>query len=178
MACCALELAKHSLAVHPKDWAILFHYGSCLHAMARYPESLKILHQVARFCPPQALPLVYSEFGHLHRKRGAFRSAERWYRRAVDHSPSDATYKIFLGAILANAGRLQEAEAVYLRATRCKKGCIAEAHLNLGLVFRAQGRYTDACKCFQRALQLDPKCRTALTVLSDVEKVLELVDEM
>ena len=76
--------------------------------------------------------------------RGAFRLAERWFRRAVALRPSDATDYIFLGALLAIAGRLSEAEAVHRRATKCKEGCRDEAYLNLGLVLRALGRWRSA----------------------------------
>ena len=174
MAGCTVALAQRYLAAHPKDWFILYYFASSLYEMARYIESLAALRRTARLCPLKALPLVYARFGDLHRKRGAFRLAERWYRRAVEHSPSDATYRIFLGALLAVSGRLQEAEAVHRRATRCKEGCIDEAFHNLGLVLRALERYSDARKCFQRALQLDPKYKAAREALSDIEHVIEL----
>jgi tetratricopeptide (TPR) repeat protein len=173
MVCCTVELARRYLADHPKHGVVWLYYADSLYAMARYAESLAALRRAVRLCPPKKLHLVYSRFGHLHRQRGAFRLAERWYRRAVDASPSDATYRIFLGAVLASAGRLQEAEAVHRRATRCKQGCIEEAFLNLGLVLRALERYSDARKCFQRALDIDSKYKHARKELSDVEHVME-----
>ena len=94
-------------------------------------------------------------------KEAPFQLAERWYRRAVDASPSDATYRIFLGGFLAIAGRLKEAEAVHRRATRCKVGFIDEAFFNRGLVLRALERYSDARTCFERALEIDPKYKEA-----------------
>lgn len=172
MVCCTVELARRYLAAHPKHGAVWLYYADSLYAMARYTESLAALRRAIRLCPSKKLHLVYSRFGHLHRERGAFRVAERWYRRAVEASPSDATYRIFLGALLARAGRLQEAEVVHRRATRCKEGCIDEAFLNLGLVLRALERYSEARKCFQRALELDPKYKHARKELTDVEHVI------
>jgi tetratricopeptide (TPR) repeat protein len=174
MVCCTVELARRYLAAHPKHGVVWLYYADSLYAMARYPEALAALRRGLRLCPADKLHLVYCRFGHLHRQRGALRLAERWYRRAVDRSPSDATYRIFLGAVLARAGRLQEAEAVHRRATRCKEGCIDEAFLNLGLVLRALERYSDARKCFQRALDIDPKYKEARKELSDVERAIEL----
>lgn len=174
MVCCTIELSRRYLAAHPDHGVVWLYYADSLYAVARYPEALTALRRGLRLCPPKKLHLVYCRFGHLHRQRGALRLAERWYRRAIESSPSDATYRIFLGAVLARAGRLQEAEAVHRRATRCKEGCIDEAFLNLGLVLRALERYSDARKCFQRALDIDPKYKEARKELSDVERVLEL----
>ena len=175
MVGCTVELARHYLTAHPKDWVVWLYYADALCDMARHTEALAALRRAIRLCPPKRLHLVYYRFGKVHKHRGAFRVAERWYRRAVDVSPSDATYRIFLGAFLARAGRLQEAEAVHRRAIRCKKGCIDEAFLNLGFVLRALERYSDARKCFQRALVIDPKYKAAREALSDVEHVIEKI---
>lgn len=124
--------------------------------------------------PQDKRQLVYWRFGHVHRERGSHFVAERCYRRAVDAAPADATYHIFLGALLAHAGRSEEAEAVHRRATGCKVGCIDEAFLNLGLVLRPRERYAEARECFQRALALDPKYKEARRKLEDVESVLQI----
>src|SRR5262249_30511513 len=89
-------------------------------------------------------------------------------------APDDATYQIFLGAFLAQAGRLREAEVVRRRATRCKVGFVDEAFFNLGLVLRALERYAEARDCFQRALKLDPKYKKVRRELADIERVLKL----
>ncbi len=175
MAGCILELSRRYLAAHPKSWLVLFYHARSLYEMARYTESLAVLRRAARLCPPKMLCWIYSHFGHIHKKRGAFRFAEHWYRRAIEHSPSEAGLHTFLGALLASAGRLQEAEAVHRRATRCKQGCIDEAFLNLGLVLRALERYSDARKCFQRALDIDPKYKKARKEFTDVQHVIELI---
>ena len=174
MVACTLESSRRYLAAHPKSWFILYYHASSLHRMARYTESLAALRRAARLCAPTHLCLIYSRVGKIHDDRGALGLAERWYRRAIAQSPSKAGNYIFLGAFLARTGRLQEAEAVHRRATRCKKGCIDEAFLNLGLVLRALERYSDARKCFQRALEIDPKYKEARDALSDVEQVIEL----
>lgn len=175
MVCCTIELSRRYLAAQPKSWLILYCYARSLYAMARFTESLAALRRAARLCPPKMLCWVYSRFGQVHEKRGAFRPAERWYRLAIKHSPSDASFHIYLGKFLARAGRLQEAAAVHRRATRCKEGCIDEAFLFLGLALRALERYSDARKCFKRALDIDPKYKEARKELDDVEQVIELI---
>lgn len=51
---------------------------------------------------------------------------------AIESAPDDATFRIFLGAILATQGRFTEAEEAHRTALACSKGCIDEAYLNLG----------------------------------------------
>jgi tetratricopeptide (TPR) repeat protein len=176
MVAWTVELTKRYLVANRhKDfpWPFWLYYADSLCAMARYTEALSALRRAARLCPPKRLNLVYRRFGHLHRCRGAFRLAERWYRRAIEVHPSGATDQIFLGALLATAGRLPEAEAVHRRATKCKEGCRDEAFLNLGLVLRALGRFSEARRCFQRALAIDPKYKAARKGLADVEHAIE-----
>jgi tetratricopeptide (TPR) repeat protein len=168
------ELSERYLVARSTHWFVWLYYADSLSAMARYSEALAALRRGLRLCPPNRRHLVYYRFGHVHRRRGGFRLAERWYRRAAEASSADATYHIFLGALLAQAGRLDEAEAVHRRATRCRKGAIDEAFLNLGFVLRARRRYAKARKCFERALVLDPKYKEARKALSDVEHVLQI----
>ena len=174
MVGCTLELVRRYLAAHPKHGVVWLYYADALFDLARYKESLAALRRATALCPPDKLQLIYFRFGDVHRKRGALRLAERWYRRAVDSSPEDATYHIFLGALLASAGRLDEAEAVHRRATRCKVGCIDEAFLNRGFVLRALERYVDARKCFLQALKITPKYKEAREALLDVDHVIRL----
>ena len=173
MVASVVLLAGRYLADHPDHGVIWLYYADSLCAMARYSEALVALRRAAKRCPSAKLSLVYRRFGHLHQQRGAYRLAERWFRRATALRPSDATDHIFLGALLATAGRLSEAEAVHRHATKCKDGCRDEAFLNLGLVLRALGRFSEARRCFRRALAIDPKYKAARKQLSDIERVIQ-----
>ena len=174
MVGCTVELARRYLRDDPYRGVVWLYLADSLSAMARYDEALQALRRAVRLCPEEKKALVFARFGHIYEQRGRFGPAERWYRRAVEAAPQEASWHIMLGALLASAGRLREAEHVHRRATRCKTGCIDEAFLNLGLVLRARGHYAEARKCFQRAIELDPKYKAAKTELSDVEHVLQL----
>jgi tetratricopeptide (TPR) repeat protein len=110
--------------------------------------------------------------GHLFVARGDFDQAAAWFRRAIEADPGDASYRIYLGAILARQGRLEEAEGVHRTAIACPAGCIDEAYLNLGLVLRAQGRFRESADCLREALRIDPQYRAARIALRDVERCL------
>lgn len=171
-----VELAKRYLAKHPDNefpWPFWCIYGESLRKMGRYSEALAALRRAQRFCPRHKRYSVYRDFGHLHKRRGAFRLAERWYRKVTAANPSDSSGYIHLGALLAAAGRLREAESAFRRATKCKEGCRDEAFLDLGMVLCALDKYPEARRCFQQALKIDPKYKAAHKGLSDVEHLLK-----
>jgi tetratricopeptide (TPR) repeat protein len=112
--------------------------------------------------------------GHLFRESGDYEQAAGWYRQAIEACPEDATSHIFLGAMLARQGRLHDAAEAHRTATTCDEGCIDEAYLNLGLVLRALGRFTEAADCFREALRLDPEYREARRALRDVEQCIRV----
>jgi tetratricopeptide (TPR) repeat protein len=111
--------------------------------------------------------------GHLFRAAGNYELAATWYRKAIDADPIDATYRIYLGAVLAKQGRLHEAEEAHRAGVGCAEGCIDEAYLNLGFVLRAQERFREAAHCFREAIRLDPAYRQAQRALRDVERCMK-----
>jgi tetratricopeptide (TPR) repeat protein len=116
--------------------------------------------------------VFYASVGGLYRYRGNFPEAENWYRKAIDKAPDQASGYIFLGAVQARQGKLKEAEESHRRATQCTEGHIDEAHHNLGLVLRGQGRLADAAACFRKAIELTPDYADVVEALQDVESAL------
>lgn len=168
------SLAGQYVADHPKDGFAWLYYGAALGQMSRYSEAMRAMGRAKALFPAAKLHLVYYNFGQLHERKGAFRQAERWYRRAIDNHPSDAGYPIALGRLLLRAGRCREAEALLRRATRCKEDCHEEAFLFLGLSLVALGKNKQARDCFAMALKIDPKYKEARKELLDMETVLDL----
>jgi tetratricopeptide (TPR) repeat protein len=153
-------------------WKML---GSALVDLARHAEAEKALKRAVLLCPPEKLWIPLSELGHSFKSRGDYKSAAAWYRQAIDAAPDEAGGYIYLGGVLAKLGELKEAEALHRAATQCKAGCRDEAFLNLGLVLRAQERYEEAAKCFEQALQLDPKYHAARKALRDVRNTVRFL---
>ncbi len=167
--------ARGLLLERPRSVGTWVRLGDALRAMSRFPEALQALRKALRLAPPDAQPWVCLHIGKVHDDRSSHRLAQRWYARAASLSPKEATWYICLGGMMARLGRLREAEVAHRQATRCRKGCIDEAFHNLGLVLRAQERYAEAKKCFERALKLDPKYRDAREALADVVHALQLL---
>jgi len=165
--------ARRLLAYHPNHgptWLVL---GIALVELARYEEAEAALRKAVKLCPPDRASIPLGHMGHLFREQGAFDRAAEWYRKASEAAPTDSTGYIYLGGALAKAGRLREAEEVHRAAIECVEGCIDEAFLNLGLVLRAQERFTEAAECFREAIHLDPAYHAAKKALRDVERCLK-----
>ena len=169
---CALEKSRELLRNYPDfnlGWVL---QGVILYELARYEEAEQVLHSAIQGLPLEHLHHGYTQLGHLYRQRGDFANAEKWYRKAVELEPDDSGRHVFLGALLILRGDITGAEAVHRKAIRCSKGPVDEAYLNLGLVLRAQERYQEALACFEKAIELTPEYREAITAKCDVEKAI------
>jgi tetratricopeptide (TPR) repeat protein len=169
----AREILEHDPDFGPV-WQFL---GNALIELARYDEAEYALSEAIRLCPPERMRIPLAGMGHLFADRGDYPRAAEWYRKAIESAPDHAGGYIHLGGTLAREGRLDEAEMVHRAATRCKDGCLDEAHLNLGLVLLAQERFVEAAECFERALELDPDYREAKKALRDVRRTIAFLRE-
>ena len=174
LSSCSIELASRLIRDFPDRGRAWFEFALATYPLARYVDAISALRRGLRLCPRSKRYIVHAQFGHLYRQKGEFRRAEAWYRKALAGNPHEASWHIFLGALLAVSGRLKEAEAAHREATRCREGCIDEAYLNLGMVLRARGRYEEARSCFRKALKITPTYKEARLHLRDMEQVLIL----
>jgi superkiller protein 3 len=164
-------LAERWLRTHPDDLGIIHDYASMLYQMTRYDEAVRVyVDAIERF--PEERWGLFNRLGHLYRYRGDFALAEQWYRKAVEEDPEEVASHVFLGAVQARQGKLVQAEETHRRGTGCSEGPVDEAHHNLGLVLRGQGRFAEAAECFRKALELCPDYPDASEALQDVESAL------
>jgi tetratricopeptide (TPR) repeat protein len=166
-----LLLAERLLGERPDDLGVLLDYADTLYHVTRYEEAIRVYLRAAELRENARAP-IYGALGHLHRYRGDYAQAERWYQSAIEVSPHDAGGYIFLGGVQARQGKLNEAEATHRAATNCTEGCIDEANLNLGLVLRGQGHLREAAECFRKAIELTADYAEAIDALEDVETAL------
>ena len=167
-----VELARRYLATYPDAPWILLQYGIALEDLARYTDARAMYERALAVMPADDHGRVFRQLGSWAQAQGLLDEAEQWYRRAIAATPEDATACIFLGAMLAKAGRLTDAETMHRQATGCQEGCIDEAYLNLGYVLRAQERYLEALEAFREAAARDPLDADVQAALADMESVL------
>ena len=86
---------------------------------------------------------------------GDLRAAEHLYRELIQADPGDAQARHYLGYLLQQSGRLQEAFD-QLAAAIAIDDRHAEWHFNLGIVLSRQGQVVAAINAFARAVTIDP----------------------
>lgn len=117
-------------------------------------------HLEAQLCCEQALAIDAAHADSLHLmglislQVGQFDHAVQWLALAIRRNPK-AEYLSTLGFALKQAGRLEEALAVFDRAVRFKPED-AELWRQLGGVLAALSRRTDALLAYRHVLQLNP----------------------
>jgi tetratricopeptide (TPR) repeat protein len=171
-----VELCKKHLRKFPKDGHAWLCYGMAQVALARYSEANKAIRRAITLCPPKALPIAYRQIGHLFEAKGDFKQAALWYRKASKRKPNDATYHIFLASNAFKRGLLKQSAAYYRRALKCSEGCLDEAYFNLGGILLGERNYSEAIKCYQEALKIDPKYKIAKERLDDAKLALLILN--
>jgi tetratricopeptide (TPR) repeat protein len=167
------EIAARYTSRYPDNvwgWVAL---ADILVHLAHYTAAHRALSRAHKLAPTDLYGHICVQWGHLFNESCALRRAEKWYRRAVEHR-ADTNRLVFLGAVLAKQGRFAEAKQFHRRAARLATHPADEAYFNLGLILRAERRYSEAVRCFDRAIKIDPKYSLAREARQDVMKALKL----
>ncbi|QDU21145.1 protein kinase domain-containing protein [Urbifossiella limnaea] len=100
--------------------------------------------------------VAWRSLGRAHWDRGQFEDAARCYRRAVRLDPRDYNSWTQLSAVLL---RMHDPEAALEAADRALvlNPDYSHAHINRGSVFQRQGRYTEALREFDLAVELEAR---------------------
>src|SRR6266496_2182224 len=148
------EVAARYTRKYPENawgWVAL---ADILVHLAHYEAAYRALSQADRLAPGNLRGHICVQWGHLFNESCDLRRAEKWYRRAIQHK-ADTPRLVFLGAVLAKQGRFAEAKRCHRRAARLATSPADEAYYNLGLILRAERRYSEALLYFDRAIKID-----------------------
>src|SRR5882672_4441498 len=91
---------------------------------------------------------------------GDLAAAEARCRATLEAYPGDINFRALLGALLIKLNRAVDAEAT-LRQVIAEAPTFAKPHEDLGYLLIEQDRPGDALRCFERAVELDPKLDNA-----------------
>jgi len=169
-----MEIAKGYVKSYPKSAYGWFVFGDVLLEIARYDEAKIALEKAIKRCKPNNLALPYESMGHLYKAKGNNRTAEKWYRKALEIRPNNPYILVFIGAALAKQGKFTQAKKFHRKAIKVAGPEADEAYYNLGLILRAEEKYNDARKAFEEAIKLDPNYKEVKKALKDVNYALNM----
>jgi Tfp pilus assembly protein PilF len=147
----------------------------------RMNDALDLLAEVTAENPDNAqLHGVHGEYLFL---AGRYTEAETALKRALEIDPYRTDSRNWLGVTLAEQKRYSEARAQYERALEDPSYPSPQLiHLNLGMLYRAQGLDGDSIAHFRRAVQIDSRFFQAhfelALALETVGKLDEALDEI
>lgn len=115
----------------------------------------------------------YQVKGDLRDLQGKFQEAADFYHKLIELEPEDTLGYILKGACLAKAGDFEQAKELHNIAVGLK-GNPEEAYLNLGIIYKAEGKLYAAKKAFVEALAIYPQYIEAEEALQDVNEAILL----
>lgn len=172
-----IEHARQFTARYPdrfEGWIVL---ADAFWNFASYREAQSALRTAERLIPAKLKYQMCEQWGLLYKEKNDLRRAENWFRKGLKAKPSTRRH-IFLGSVLAKQGRLAEAKAQYRAAIRRATDGepVDEAHFNLALILRAEGKYKQAVQHLKKALSIDSNYNLAREALRDVQRATSFVD--
>jgi len=95
--------------------------------------------------------ITYVALGQAHVNQKNYSQAIEWLKKGQTLDPNNSKINHHLGLALAGLKRYDEALSIFKKA-----GDEAQAYNNIGVHYFMEGKYEEAAKCFQRALELRP----------------------
>ena len=154
----ALAIANKQRRENPSDIDALTTQCDALLELGRYPEAEAALDQLHRLAP---VPQVLARLANLAEMRGDVAGALALMHKALDDvrkkgTPKQAAwFQARLGDMLFDAGKLDEAEALY-KAVPEGVDARHDATFGLGKVLAARGKNAEAVEQFRKAVAIGP----------------------
>lgn len=111
-------------------------------------EAIQVMERAAR---TEKNVSLLATLGQAYLKVKDYNQALHYLKKGYGLDPKDKKINLNMGMALAGLKRYSEAFEAFSRA-----GDEAQAYNNIGVHYYVEGRYEDAAKCFQKALELRP----------------------
>ncbi len=162
-----LASLERSLALNPRQPAVLTAAGDALRSLGRAPESIARYQQALRLSA--ALPEAHNNLGNALLDLGRPAEAIEPYRAALHLRPDDPAVLCNLANALRQARQLEEAGGILHRVLQSAPN-MPQAHNCLALLQAARGERSAAEASLKQALHLDPQYIDALNNLGDIRR--------
>lgn len=154
---------RKAIDLNPKFVTAYNRLGVCLDRLGRFQEADKCFREAIRLVPSAAY--LHNNLGFSLMMQRRWADATAAFRLSLKASPNFTRARINIGMALAHQGLYEQAWAHFEEAVGT-----ARAHYNMGLVYEAQGRSSDATDAFRKALVIDPQLKNAEHHLQELQR--------
>ena len=168
--------------VHDKDFA-LANAGICDAYRLKYQltQSAAWIKNAESYCykalqQESSSAKVYESLGILHREIGKYGDSIRFLQKAANISPENASIQLALASTYDLTHKANISEKIYLELLKKHKNNL-RVYENYGYFLTRQGRYQDAVKIYNEALELVPENAVVLYNLGGVFIYLDLFNK-
>lgn len=160
----AITLLEQLRRQRPDDVALTVYLGGMYASAFRLAEAESLLTPILQADPRQFDALMHLASGYLF--TGALDTAAVYADRAIAVRPDSADASKLRGVVLWRSGRDREAMTAFASATAADPRD-AMPHLWMGMILGQEGRYLDAERRFEAALERNPLLGDALLGIAD-----------
>ena len=156
-----LEVFKSGLERYPKSPDMWIGRGIALYLRGDYDEAVRSLTEATDLNPTAYRPYVFLADASNASQKESVAVAER-LRRFAELFPQDARAVFYYAMSLWRGSRGegpqggQEEVEAYLKKSTALDPKFPDAHLQLGILYASQDRYSEAIEQYRRAIALDP----------------------
>lgn len=159
----AVKKYHKAIDLDPTCLAAYNRLGIVYDRMGQYAEAERVV-KWALAASPRA-PYLHNNLAFTYMLQHRYRDAEAELRNALSVDPGFSRAKMNLGIVLAKQGQYDQGLELFLQV--CQPH---EAHYNIGLLYHAARRYTDAEASYRRAIDLNPQFAAAREGLARIEQ--------
>jgi tetratricopeptide (TPR) repeat protein len=157
----AIAVFQHAAQHYPNSPRLLIGLGMALYAQSRYEESIKSLLAAADLDPTDSRCYLFLSKSYLSSPNQADDVIQR-FQRYSELQPGSALAQYYYAVSLWKGKRLEESSVNFrtveslLQRSIALDGKLADAHLQLGILYADQHEFAKSFPEYQRALELNP----------------------
>jgi tetratricopeptide (TPR) repeat protein len=145
-------VATEGLKDNPENQQLIFIRGQSLLVLEKFDEAIADFDRVIKLDTKNAECLKWRALARCSKKE--WEAAADDYSQIIAIMPTDANNYLDRARILTRGGRLEKALEDVRSAMAFVQSC--RAYVTLGMIRSKEGKEDEACKCFTKALELDP----------------------
>jgi tetratricopeptide (TPR) repeat protein len=134
----------------------LFEQGQALYAQKQYADAAAVFERALPLAKEKNVPVVLERMADSYHKARQYDKAVAYYHKAIEASPSQASYYNNLGNVYAEMGKVQEAAAQFQKAAEINPSEASRYYFNYGAVMYNTGKMDESSEAFKKATEIDP----------------------